>query len=558
MRRLLLLFALVSTPFATAQQSSDVSMGLFPFLVGNMDGRVQEVVDACANRGIDTLYVSVFRTTGRTRGDLWVTDLPRTWNSAWGPVRPGGAGIDLRALIGAAHARDLRVVAVLKCFADTVQPTDATHRAYLLDVIGWLCETFQPDGSPTWDIDGVALDYVRFVSSGSGNDPSVVTGFVADVKRRIGVLSLHAYLLANRYTFDGPIYDGNFASYSSVIGSLSSQYGQHWEQLANWIDVMMPMTYTADGNIYSTYALHQAYVRRAAQYCRTACITSGNPTRRVVPVIRTYNDRYETATPQTIDASITGALLGNAAGYQAFRYGTMQASWWPPMQQHATPLLNFPNPRVALTVTRLTASLDTSASRDQDQSAASLDVRFDWNGDGAFDTNWAPSGTYATLLPTTGDHVLGIVVRDAEGHVSATRRRAGGANALTLPSPAIFANQPVLYPIQVDVGPAGAGHTCLVLASLSGAAPGVNWGGIQVPLVPDAFTEALLIAANSSVFPGALGALDPNGRTTATLTLPPGLLDVLRYRLITWCAVGVDPAAQPSFASNASSCIVLP
>ncbi|MGE0145063.1 MAG: hypothetical protein AB7I19_16150 [Planctomycetota bacterium] len=551
----LFLFLVASLP---AQQSSDVAMGVFPFLVGNMNNRVQEIVTTCAQNDIDTIYVSVFRTTSARRGELWITDLRGTWNSAWGSVRPGGAGIELRSLVQAAHARDLRVVAVIKCFDDDVQPTDASHRQYLLDVIGWLVGGFEPDGTPTYDIDGVALDYVRFVGAGTGNNPALVTGFVADVKQVIGVLSLHAYLIANRSAFDGPVYDGNFASYSSVISSLSSQFGQHWEQLAQHVDVMMPMTYTADGNIYSTYALHQGYVRRASQYCRTACNLSGVAGRRVCPVIRTYSDTSETTTPQTIDASITGALLGNADGYQAFRYATMQSSWWPVMQQYATPGQNFPVPVVNASVSGLTATLDTSASRDQDQSSASLTVSVDWDGDGIGDGPFAPSGAFTDLLPGTSPRVFGILVRDAQGHLSATRRRAGGSAALTLPTTTQFASQATNLPITVDVGPAGAGHAYLVLASLAGTTPGVAWGGIAVPLNVDGLTEVFLLAANSAIFPGALGTLDSQGRATATLLLPPGVLDPLRFRVLSWCAIGSDMNAQPAFATNSAGLLIFP
>ena len=67
-----------------------------PFLVGNMDSRVSEIVSNCQARGIDTLYVSVFRTTGPQNGSLWVTDTAGDWNPAWGSVRPSGAGIALQ------------------------------------------------------------------------------------------------------------------------------------------------------------------------------------------------------------------------------------------------------------------------------------------------------------------------------------------------------------------------------------------------------------------------------------------------------------------------------
>src|SRR5207244_1225935 len=159
------------------------------------------------------------------------------WNPAWGPVRQGGTGIDLVSLISACHAANLRVVPILKCFADTVQPSDAAHKQYLLDVIDYFVDAWLPDGRPVYDFDGLALDYIRYVG-GTGAYPAQVNGFLADVRAHIGQLSLHCYLIASRFTFDGGTYDGNFQPYGTVIAQLASQYGQHWQQMAQYVDVL--------------------------------------------------------------------------------------------------------------------------------------------------------------------------------------------------------------------------------------------------------------------------------------------------------------------------------
>lgn len=130
-------------------------------------------------------------------------------------MRSGGAGIHLQNLITACHAANVRVVPVLKCFSDNVQPDNAAHKQYLLSVIDYFVDAWQPNGQPVYDIDGIALDYVRYVG-GTNVNAANVTNFVADVRQRIGNLSLHAYLIANRYTFDGPTYNGVFASYATA------------------------------------------------------------------------------------------------------------------------------------------------------------------------------------------------------------------------------------------------------------------------------------------------------------------------------------------------------
>ncbi|MBM3963282.1 MAG: hypothetical protein FJ306_15505, partial [Planctomycetes bacterium] len=200
--------------------STDVAVGVFPFLVGNMDGRISEIVTNCQTYGIDTLYVSAFRATGPSTGDLWVTDSAGDWNPAWGAVRSTGAGIHLQNLVTACHNANIRVVAVLKCFADTVQPDNAAHKQYLLNVINYFVDAYTASGQPVYDLDGIALDYIRYVG-GTNVNAANVTNFLVDVRQRIGNLSLHAYLVASRFTFDGPTYDGNFNSYTSVTNSLA-------------------------------------------------------------------------------------------------------------------------------------------------------------------------------------------------------------------------------------------------------------------------------------------------------------------------------------------------
>lgn len=552
-------FGLGGAGVSAQQPSSDVGMGLFPFLVGNMDSQVSQIVSNCDQRGIDTLYVSVFRATGRLSGELWITDRAGNWDTARGSVRPGGAGIDLVSLIQQAHARNMRVVGVLKCFADTVQPTDAAHRQYLLDVVDYLLESFQPSGEPVYDLDGIALDYVRFVGAGTGNDPTLVTNFVRDVKARLGGLSLHAYLIANRYNFDGPTYDGNFGSYGSVIAGLASQYGQHWEQMARHVDVLMPMCYTADGSIYSTYALHQAYVRQAANYCRTACSRSGFPTRRVQPVVKTYSSTGETTTQQTVDASITGALLGGANGYQAFRYGTMQASWWTAMAQHAVPGANFPRPVLNATLQGVTSSLDAGASTDLEQSSASLTARYDTDGDGVFDTPWLPNQPRTSVLPTPVGAVVGLQVADADGHISATRRRMPNGRVVTAAPSFVRAGPGGAVDIAIDGGPGAAGGTYLLLASQTLPGAGTVWTPtLTLPLTVDAFTLAMIGLVQTPALQNGIGVLDAQGRASARFQVPAGVLAPLVLQRIYWSVAVADTQGRPWFVGDTSLILVLP
>ena len=549
-----------ATALLAQTPSSDVAVGVFPFLVGNMDGRVNEIVTNCQTYGIDTLYVSVFRATGPSTGDLWITDSAGDWNAAWGPVRPSGAGIHLANLITACHASNVRVVAVLKCFADTVQPDSVAHKQYLLSVIDYFVDAWLPNGQPVYDLDGVALDYVRYVG-GTNVNAANVTNFLADVRQHIGSLSLHAYLIASRYTFDGPTYNGVFASYATVIAGFASQYGQHWEQMAQYVDVMMPMAYTANGSIYNTYALHQAYVRQCAAYARTACQIAGQPTRRVCPTIRTYADTNETTTDLTVEASITGALLGGGDGYQAFRYQHLvnNPSWWTKMAQFAVPGCNWPMPTFTAAAPTLTTTLDPSASRDADQTAGSLQVRFDYDSDRVFDTPWLANAPTVGLSRYPGVWRATLQVRDASNHVSVTRRRFAAGSAVAVVPGNLSATNGGSVQIRLDVGAAGAGNIYLAIATLSGTSPGFVWQpGFPVAINADFVTSALATDPNGGVLANGLGLFDPNGRAIATLTLPPQLVLPFVWQSVHWNFVSIDLLGQPRCVGDSKPMVITP
>lgn len=549
-----LLLALAAAVTAPAQApSSDVSVGVFPFLVGDMDNRVHEIVNNCQTHGVDSVYVSVFRTTGPTAGTLWVDDDAGDWNPAWGPVRPGGAGIDLGQLIAQCHAANVRVIGVLKCFDVSVQPDHSGHRQFLLDVVDYFVDAWLPNGTPVYDLDGFALDYVRYVGAGGGPaSPQTVTNFIADVRAAVGGLSLHAYLPANRSTFD-PAANGSFQSYANVRSALANQYGQDWQQLAPWLDALLPMAYTADGTFYNTYARHQAYVEKTAEYARQACVAAGTPARRVVPAIRTYADANETTTALTIAASVTGALLGTADGYQAFRYDflTTTPQWWGPVSTYAVPGSNWPRPVLSTSSPQLTATLDPSGTVDSEQPSASLQLRYDFDGDGVFDTGWTPNTTSQTLHRHPGAWHTTMQVRDQHGHTSTTRRRTVTGSPLTLLPNAIATSTGGTVTIVLDLGPMAAFHTYLVLGSLSGTSPGFVWAtGFPVPLNIDPVTSFFVTYPNGGLLQDGLGTFDGLGRATAQLHWPAQLLTFLQGYSLHWSFLAQSTAGAPSCVGN--------
>jgi FG-GAP-like repeat/FG-GAP repeat len=80
-------------------------------------------------------------------------------------------------------------------------------------------------------------------------------------------------------------------------------------------------------------------------------------------------------------------------------------------------------------------------------------------------------------------------------------------------------------PLSVEVGKLAAGGQYLLLMSLSGSSPGLDWnaGGAthHLPLNFDALTTIGLNLANSAVCPGFVGQLDASGNAAAALVVPP-------------------------------------
>ena len=77
-------------------------------------------------------------------------------------------------------------------------------------------------------------------------------------------------------------------------------------------------------------------------------------------------------------------------------------------------------------------------------------------------------------------------------------------------------------PLQLAACPEHAGDFYLLLGSLSGTAPALPLGALDLPLVPDAYTQFTLASPNSPFLPASIGQLDPWGRADTSFRLPPG------------------------------------
>lgn len=560
LRGFVIALTLASSTIAQAP-SRDASFGVWPWLVGNIDADVPSIVAHARTRGYETIYVHVFSSTGVGTGDLRIEDESHTWSPSWGSVRPL---VRLSNLIAQAHAQNVRVIAVMNCFYETTPtPDDAAHRDYLAyDVIDYLVNTMDAQGRPVYALDGVALDRVRYYAGPRTHHN--VTDFVRKAREVLGHRELHAYVPANAWVIDGPAYDARFNTYSYVIQEMERTYGLNYEVIAPYVDTFLPMAYTSDGHVYgSNYTNMQAYVETCARYLKSACVYGGSPATRVTPAIRAWNDTSGTTTPQSIDASARGALLGGGEGFNVFRYYTSrtQTSWWNALATHVVSNPNRPTARVQVAVDGLTVTFDMTTSTDLDEPTSSLRSRVDWDGDGTWDTALANTLVTSWLVTAAGTYDYAVEVVDSNGLFDREIGRYQVGNALQLSTTFLSIANGGQVDLQLRAGSQAMGAYALFLVTMSGTTPGTPLSPeLTLPLNFDPLTVVTLTLANTPAFPNFFSTLDPQGRATASIVMPPGQLPPeLLFQRLDACALGLTPGTlTPFFVSNPATFLFFP
>jgi len=103
--------------------------------------------------------------------------------------------------------------------------------------------------------------------------------------------------------------------------------------------------------------------------------------------------------------------------------------------------------------------------------------------------------------------------------------------------------------LELIAGTEFAGMDYLLLGTSSGAVPGVDIGGINIPLNPDPLTQLARQQPNSAIFEDSSGTLDSLGRASAAFNLPAG--SPLSAGDMTHFAYIIFDSGAPIFASNA-------
>lgn len=118
-------------------------------------------------------------------------------------------------------------------------------------------------------------------------------------------------------------------------------------------------------------------------------------------------------------------------------------------------------------------------------------------------------------------------------------------------------------PLSIEVGKLAAGGDYLLLMSLSGSSPGLDWNAAgtkhHLPMNFDAFTTLGMGVANSPVCPGFVGRLDASGNASASLVVPPvPELALWAPQTITVAGVVSHNGAVADYATHAATITLTP
>jgi len=93
----------------------------------------------------------------------------------------------------------------------------------------------------------------------------------------------------------------------------------------------------------------------------------------------------------------------------------------PTSSKNTAPIASFTiSPEFGATGTVFT--FDASGCTDNEDGTSALDVRWDWNNDGTYDTNYNTTKTSTHQYSTVGTHTIGLEVKDSEGLTNTTTK----------------------------------------------------------------------------------------------------------------------------------------
>ncbi|MCX8172992.1 MAG: hypothetical protein N3F63_00060 [Thermoplasmata archaeon] len=208
----------------------------------------------------------------------------------------------LDAMYEKCHANGIRVHAWVVCFLDEsaggwVNPYSETYRAYLKnEVITPLAKDHK--------FDGVVLDYIRYSGTAYGS-PYPITSFCREVSTIVKSYKPSALV---------------GATVEPGMDTNAYVYGQDYAQMSQYLDVLIPLTYT------HKYSQQPSWVATVVRYvCQNAHTV--NPNCRVWAAVQSLDDNGNYMSNTELQACISYALSGGAAGINFFRYPITSAQY---------------------------------------------------------------------------------------------------------------------------------------------------------------------------------------------------------------------------------------
>ncbi len=127
------------------------------------------------------------------------------------------------------------------------------------------------------------------------------------------------------------------------------------------------------------------------------------------------------------------------------------------------------------------------------------------------------------------------------------------------PNPLVSITKGGAVEFELDAGHAFEFLPYALLGSVSGTTPPLSLApSVDLPLVPDAYTEAILQSIGSPTFDGFFGALDGQGRASARLDLAGGVDPSLIGITLHHAFAVFEPGGSAVFASNALQSVLIP
>ena len=162
----------------------------------------------------------------------------------------------------------------------------------------------------------------------------------------------------------------------------------------------------------------------------------------------------------------TGTLSWNATVVLLPGWNTLDARSWDYAATTSTPASRavFYNsaPPVAsfrtsssVGITGQAMQFDSSASSDPDEQSVTLSVRWDWEGDGTWDTSWSSTKTASHAYPTAGTYHPKLEIRDFGGLVSSTTKEIAVVAALAIAPVASINSGAAPLDVTFDAGISG-------------------------------------------------------------------------------------------------------